>query len=361
MTMSDTDMQESSRGKRARTGSNATPPDFPIGGTIELPADLNVMDTPAGGMPIVQGLNQKRLLAFIDLATRLRWNDIPGPTVLVHVADIGLQTTEKLSSNARNIRSFLTRGFDNSGIVVDIPALAKNEKRDYKPPIPFLVSNISQSEANTLEERECWSTANVTFFAYKFKSPPTTFAMTLYGVSLDADNYGDMIVGNAVRRVIDQDQTARNFILDNHDAIPNGVDPITHIRSSIRAESFDITLKGGVDVIPVFNIYIDPPMKDCEIFAKWIKHLRSLTYPTGHGNAISRDNFHCNCCKSRAHPTSMCPYPKISGWMGKKYDYTRSPDGDADYEQQSGSSRGRGGRRNNRGGRRGGRRGNRPY
>ena len=77
--------------------------------------------------------------------------------------------------------------------------------------------------------------------------------------------------------------------------------------------------RGGGKKI-VWNVYVNPPMKDVRLHDEWCKTIRETVFATAlYGIAKPRVHPRCVGCKSIDHPTGLCPFPKLGGSFARPH------------------------------------------
>ncbi|KAK7687255.1 hypothetical protein QCA50_009760 [Cerrena zonata] len=67
---------------------------------------------------------------------------------------------------------------------------------------------------------------------------------------------------------------------------------------------------------PVANLYIGSPTTDIVIWMEWQSFLRSVIFTSSfHGNGTVMDMWKCGKCHSDDHPSGVCPFPNVEGWL----------------------------------------------
>ncbi|KAJ7577692.1 hypothetical protein C8J56DRAFT_1060867 [Mycena floridula] len=90
---------------------------------------------------------------------------------------------------------------------------------------------------------------------------------------------------------------------------------------SVEIRNIRINHSGGQPINAV-NVYATFPFTSLSGFTELrriITSLRFRTKMTGEGRAIPAP-FLCHICRGMDHPTGLCPFPSIPGWMGPSHE-----------------------------------------
>ncbi|KIJ35632.1 hypothetical protein M422DRAFT_262025 [Sphaerobolus stellatus SS14] len=146
--------------------------------------------------------------------------------------------------------------------------------------------------------------------------------MTLRGYTVPPDAIYEKQVKEVVHAKIKNSLAFTGFIRKYHDNIPlppNENDDISthainHILNSISVKLLKIIVN-GLDVA-VFNVYIYPPSKNYKLHSKWISMLRNNIYTMTEGaGSPLKTPYHCNVCCGEDHPTGLCAFTRLPGWI----------------------------------------------
>jgi hypothetical protein len=293
------------------------PTTLEIGVVPTLPQD-KLTPTPRGGFPKINGLSLKKLAGNITKDTKEVWNSLDGPIMLIAVAYAKPTkgfSTSYVARLAATITSVIGKTEDltvtpSELIVTKFPTL----------PQPFAITGLHQNQADALVDKQCWSTPEMTFFAWPTTIPMSTYLMTLVGFVIPASPENETFVAGIVRARILEDTRFRTWILaeSNRDNIPARVLPGEEANfntESITASAIEV--KEGGEVVTAFRIHGFPPSNNHDVMDDFITWLKTSTYyPSKKGiGRPKKANYRCIVCRGCDHPTGLCPFKSVPGFF----------------------------------------------
>lgn len=305
-----------------------TAQDSPITLAAISPETKFLFPTPPKGFPIIHGLTLTRALAFVEHTTQREWTGKVNSAgaVIIHFPFFGSSNNvkKKMDALANKASKAINKLFNRDEVSVVSPTLIEFPNRlSYRPTIPFLVEGLTTEERRTLIRPGCWALEDSVFFVHNAELPFTSFVGTFFGIARDPSEETNLLLAAEVRSSLQQDGLVRDLIEEHHDNVPDPVnDPVGFIMDSVRIEGLKIRVarKQGARArtMSVFNVFVSPPSADEAIYDKWHQMLRARRFSTKYGPLLPKESsFHCNVCKSRAHPTGLCPFTLIKGWPVK--------------------------------------------
>ncbi|KAF6742338.1 hypothetical protein DFP72DRAFT_860602 [Ephemerocybe angulata] len=199
-----------------------------------------------------------------------------------------------------------------------------NPPRDYKGPVPVLVSHMSPENSTKCKERVHFDTAQGSFYILDFDIPITPFIMCFRDLTIHLTEDPKVAAVKVAKMVRDKLATVNTFqflIAQHGDAMPD-VSPKKHgevALSSIYAEGYEITNKNQ-EMILIWNIYMTPWTKDTAMHYRFITAIKKYWYLSlgsiKKERQPCRGDWHCNTCKGLDHPTGLCPLLKTPGYIG---------------------------------------------
>ncbi|KAI5991387.1 hypothetical protein EDD15DRAFT_2197387 [Pisolithus albus] len=256
-----------------------------------FPPDLEVTPTPPGGFPIPQiGCS---VWKNINHMVRASWTIKPGPKVWARVwkaryEDDHQPTLTKIQTLVEKIAG---PGVATT-LCVSVPVAAERLREKLPPPWHYLISNIPQSLADFLGRQVVVSTPDVTCFFLPFDPPLPTYLCTLENFALPCTTEANNTVAEVVKATLLCDHEGISFIEE-------------------RLEN------PGTSAV---ERAINPPDLSLPDFFTWACKVRCTEFimeDYGRGTAhIGDKQLICLCCKSLDHPTGLCPFTSLSGWLG---------------------------------------------
>lgn len=123
-------------------------------------------------------------------------------------------------------------------------------------------------------------------------------------------------IANIVHSTIQKAPSATNFILKHHDALPDDPLPVETILQSIKTVSQDILQSCGKTTKTIWNVYTTSPTAVPWLHLQWCNTISVLSFKTHfYGTEVAHDNYVCQGYKSINHPTGLCPFSAIPGWL----------------------------------------------
>jgi hypothetical protein len=160
-------------------------------------------------------------------------------------------------------------------------------------------------------------------FTLPFDEPLPSYIGTLEGYSLDISPKESTTVADAVWATLIASPKIGAFAHAHLSASDAGA--VAAAYSSICVHGFKVK-KSDTELCNMWNVYCDcPPQMSFDMCLQWVKLIKNLTFPTeDHGvgtmhNVTDRGmdwQFLCLGCKSADHPTGLCPFPSLPGWIG---------------------------------------------
>lgn len=95
---------------------------------------------------------------------------------------------------------------------------------------------------------------------------------------------------------------------------------VDEIMASLQLELVEARAPGGLPS-PVINIFLNSPLVDADTWkTQWRACIRSISFasniygPRAHAMVPC---YTCLTCHSNTHPTGLCPFPELKGWLTK--------------------------------------------
>ncbi|KIJ34234.1 hypothetical protein M422DRAFT_263728 [Sphaerobolus stellatus SS14] len=79
---------------------------------------------------------------------------------------------------------------------------------------------------------------------------------------------------------------------------------------------FGLPIIVGGEQVGIFNIYIHSPSHNLKHHDKWLSLLCNNVYTMVHGASFPlKLAYHCSTCKGQGHPTGLCAFLSMPGWV----------------------------------------------
>ncbi|KAI6155638.1 hypothetical protein BKA82DRAFT_4080973 [Pisolithus tinctorius] len=304
---------------------NMTPPAAPTEATPQVPPTqlasplLEITPHPPNGFPVPQICDP--VTEGLDETLLTAWMNKPGPKAWVRPWRAKFEhDAEATWSKLRTLIQRVVGKDASTNLVISTPQQDSTFTTERNPPPwHFLISGLSQEATTFLVNLQVISTPDITVFTLPFVQPTPTFLCTLENFTLPDSPESNAIVADVVRHAMQSDDIIPEFIrgLDsNPDVLPTLINSI-HV-TSIRIAN-NVARKQML-----WNVYCSytPTFLTLEKHFLWRCLIRNLRFRSeDHGMGAVRfgeKQFRCMGCKSLDHPTGLCPFPAIPGWLGPK-------------------------------------------
>ncbi|KAF8179514.1 hypothetical protein K438DRAFT_2176932 [Mycena galopus ATCC 62051] len=85
--------------------------------------------------------------------------------------------------------------------------------------------------------------------------------------------------------------------------------------NSVAVEGLELVVNNTNTV--AWQLYVTPPTDDHATWLHLRRLFRRLSVMTAlHGTARLQRSYRCHICPSINHPTGLCPFPRLPGWLG---------------------------------------------
>lgn len=294
---------------------------------------LEVTPRPPSGFPIPQlGDSMTRRL---DPLLRTAWAGKPDPKAWVRAWRAKFEPdAEATYSKLKNLIHKVVGRDAATSLVISTPQEDDSFTLErYPPPWHFLISGLSQSAMDFLVSMQVISTAELTVFILPFIQPVPTYLCTLENFTLPDSPESNTTVAGIVKRALSSHDVFTEYVRSED---PNP-DTLATVINSIYVTSLRIATTTSRKQT-LWNVYCSRPPSFLNIDKYFIwqclirtARFRSEDYGMG-AVRVGDKQFKCLGCKSLDHPTGLCPFPSLPGWMGPKPQITDS------IMPQSGSS-----------------------
>jgi hypothetical protein len=258
----------------------------------------------------IQGWDSESVLQNLDLNQTRLWNETAMPKILVYVWEPHYRPGQV--DLALALRKAVAKAVSIPEPDVGPPLAAQIPRTRPAPPYVFLVAKLSQTAADLLINKQCWSLPSITFFAIPFSPPAYPFICNIDHLLYDESESAEVL--KLVINTITNSGAARACI-SRYNGNPNAFDLIL---KSMRIEPLRIglpTLEGGGTRL-TWNLYATPPSQNAKRNGEWRRTVASLTFVTAlHGaGTANRPLGPCSGCRSLDHPRGLCPFPLTDNW-----------------------------------------------
>ncbi|KIJ22380.1 hypothetical protein M422DRAFT_277209 [Sphaerobolus stellatus SS14] len=262
------------------------------------------------------------------------WQRESGEKMVLYPKDPTPRDPTTIILKTRRFLQDLLPHCDISTLIVGAPCLV-NTSVAYRPTFPIFIGRLTAPEKRLLMSHNVWVTPSVQLFTKDFIPPPSSWVMTLCGLlflpDTTTETSNNTLVQLVVRRKIHNTITISTFIMKHHDNLLAGLSPngaVNHVVNSVHITGLPIIING--EQVGMFNVYIDPPSRNLTHHEKWLSLMRNNVYTMVQGAGFPlKSSYHCSICKGLDHPTGLCPFTTLPGWVeGPANDTDNGPDGD---------------------------------
>lgn len=280
-------------------------------------ASINFTPTPTEGFPEVQDGTPRRVLVNISGRQSREWLETEGYNAFIQVAGMNACNYDTPNTVAR-LKVALTGAVGIRDPLIATPT-ALTDPNSYKPQ-SFFLRNIPEFLHRRLLHQRVWSTPDIAFIAY-----PTTFKFPRYIGTYRGFTTGDQyeikkvfikhLRSDRVAAMIDQLRSSHRTLSE----VPLRVARDAIVRS-MEIKVFHITevepYSNNHVSTPVVNLYISSPTTDTVTWMEWQSFLRNIVFTSSfNGNTTVMDMWKCGKCHSDDHPSGVCPFPNVEGWL----------------------------------------------
>jgi hypothetical protein len=189
---------------------------------------------------------------------------------------------------------------------------------EYGPsPVLWLVAGLSPPLAQAILDQPVLSSRPITLFTIPFDMPVIGFVGTFGGFTLPNTQGGADAVRDLLQTAIRANSDINEFVRTHRDAFGPQVsaDQAWHIFSnSVAVEGMELV---NNTITVAWQLSVTPPTNDHGAWLQLRRLFRRLSVMTAlHGTARLQRSYRCHICPSINHPTGLCPFPRLPGWLG---------------------------------------------
>lgn len=280
--------------------------------------------TPQGGFPEIHGWNAENVFDGLDANLRELWALEPHPKFLAYPFPQG--GLEDPVTTVGHIKLALGRAFPGSDAKVGYPV---QSKLPHAPtPVCFMVAGLDDGQTQAAIAQRCFASEHCTFFTIPFSPDITDYVCTLERFTLEATE--GHIVLTLLRDQLLRSEDVMHFICTYNDALEQRAyqdinEVLQIVADTARVTPLEMGVRGG-GAKTVWRVYIKSPTQDIQAHERWVNIVSTLNYCTAFKGAGRPLLFSaCNRCKSYDHPTGLCAFPHIPGWLGPRDDARLQP------------------------------------
>jgi hypothetical protein len=276
---------------------------------------------PDDGFPVVHGRNATHVFDNIALEQLTDWLTTTGPCIFVQPLSHGYYPPALAQEITGTLKSVIEDIFSCEGVKVTapIPVTVPNSA-DYAP-YTYFVRNLPDTVATELTKHRCWVTERIGFLAYTADAVSPSYLGAIDGFNATDDD--DV---TAIRDLIHSTfyQTDVGLILaeisESHPDF-NALDPpsrASKILSTLEVRIIKLSAQGGV-LRTLANMYIKCPFEKDEDWSRLVEAVAKTEFRHSFlGSGTVRRGWTCTICHGADHPSGICPFPSVPGWINPK-------------------------------------------
>ncbi|RXW13175.1 hypothetical protein EST38_g12679 [Candolleomyces aberdarensis] len=298
-------------------------------GTLDLSTSLNIgvipslpssmlTPTPTRGFPKICGLSLRCLAENVTKDTKDIWNTLTPPLVLVTIAYAKLVKEFSMSYVVR-LQAAITTIIGRTKDLIVSPSKVMHTNYATLPQ-PFIIAGLTPEQADALTNKQCWSTPDITFFAFPTTILVSKYIMTLVRFVIPSTPENEAFVTDIVRNRLLNNPDFLTWLAaeDNRDNIPPRVkfeEIPKFITDTITASTIEVKEQGEIKT--VYRICMLPPSNNHNVVDDLTNYLKNNTYyPSTRGiGRPKKADYRCIVCRGCNHPTGLCPFKKVPGFF----------------------------------------------
>ncbi|KAJ6630376.1 hypothetical protein B0H10DRAFT_2208040 [Mycena sp. CBHHK59/15] len=156
------------------------------------------------------------------------------------------------------------------------------------------------------------------FFALPYDMPIVGFVGIFSGFTLPNSNDGALVAQDLLRTAIAHNDKISQFVQLHRLAYGNHIsdqEVWLVFLASIHIESL-VLLVNDTNTVS-WHLYVNPPTRDRDEWGQLRRLFGRLQVMTArYGTARLQHPFCCRICPGIDHPTLLCPFPSVPGWLG---------------------------------------------
>jgi hypothetical protein len=250
----------------------------------------------------------KHILNYASLA-------IPTGKILACPFNTEVKPKLKQSDLAREIMAAVKEITGSQGVSVATPNKARNATPGTKPPMTFLIHNLTTNEVSHLASCTIWAKGDLAFQVAHIPPDRPTFLFTIEGLITESTTHVQELVLETWKN-----PTSTKFLNEVLDQIPEAEQTCTkgkiqNFINSIQVHRLDYKAMGG-KADPHFNVYAEGSLiVSVDTWLEVRNYFCNCKYEStlfGKGSPRA-DKFYCTICHGKDHLRGMCPFLKIPG------------------------------------------------
>lgn len=254
-----------------------------------------------------------------------RWMHIDGYKLLVQPFSTTSHNRNFASATANEIIRVIEEIYDVTEVCCTPAPAATRPRGPNGPPYTFCVYSIDQPTHDKLLEQDVINTKDITFAVYSFVQPPPSYLGYIDKLNNIGTPKALESATQCIKNTFDK-KDVYDYLYDLYKCDStegNDIDPLVHyqvraIIDTLRVDRLDVCLTGGKKA-PVLSLFIDVDFNSEQEWFDLVRAVKRSSFETGlHGNGIFGEGWKCTQCHSIEHPSGMCPFDKVPGWIPRQ-------------------------------------------
>ncbi|KAJ7762275.1 hypothetical protein B0H14DRAFT_3594710 [Mycena olivaceomarginata] len=300
-------------------------PEGPVWRTADQnPPRGSYAPTPPGGFPAVI-YSSALLTQGMPPGLMQLYNKVPDPKFFVVVSGGNGATIQTHGLIRVAIGDFIN--VDPTSFHLGTPPTSENGPS----PMLWLVAGLPPPLAQAVLDQPALSSHPITLFTIPFNMPVIGFVGTFGGFTLPNTQGGVDAARDLLQTAIQANGDINEFVRTHRDAFGRQVsaDQAWHIFShsvwsaewhifshSVAVEGMELLINNTITVAWQLSV-TPPPTNDHGAWLQLRRLFGRLSVMTAlHGTARLQRSYRCHICPSINHPTGLCPFPRLPGWLG---------------------------------------------
>ncbi|KAF8177949.1 hypothetical protein K438DRAFT_1284342 [Mycena galopus ATCC 62051] len=269
--------------------------------------------TTPGPFPDVTGINQETLFYNADPDHIREWKRNANLVVLW----ISGGTSDRVRD--AQAAQLLVEGVTNSAPGTIRVGAARSADPSIPAPNVFGVDGLTATLADDLIRRPVLSTSEITFFAFSPDPPISPFMGIVQGLTYPNTRAGGQDAAAAILQNVSENPRLTQLLLSHRDALPPvwTVDQVLrYVFGSLAVTAMELDAGGGASRT-VWRVFMAPTTENVKFHDAIRAAFTEISFATTWNNTGEvRADMECRVCPSIDHPSGLCPFPLVPGWMG---------------------------------------------
>ncbi|KAJ7711610.1 hypothetical protein B0H16DRAFT_1816528 [Mycena metata] len=269
--------------------------------------------TPCVNLPETTGTDFDTLALNADPAVIQTWRNTPG-TIAVYVAGGDRDSTGSAHSGAELIAN-----------VTNMPAgavrmgAAKAANPSLPAPNLFGITGLTPDLAAELVRLRMLCTQAITLFIITLAPHFSGFLGLVEGLTFLNTPAGAQEAVNAITHTLSTNTNFIQLVMSHRDALPahwSIQQALTAILGSLTVTPIEL-LSGAGSARVVWRVFMMVTTHNMVYYNAIRAAFRQVAFVTAFNNTGRvRDDLSCRICRSIDHPTQLCPFPDVPGYVG---------------------------------------------